>query len=224
MLKMERMKNDSGNGDELVMKVKLLEEEIDEKQRELEINKKITNEALEQLSHFQVHNTFLRSHIEAIEEKLQDFIKESPPDIGKNVQQSLDSLNICLIVEQVTENIFKVENETLHLFFEKGVLMAQQGGKTVSFNEWVQRYSAKVNSNHKRSKSEDIKLIAKESTNTIEASLDIVPEAEVEHEDEPLKKTATPMKQLGNSKTMKKSPSGKGIRSYSPILSKKKGK
>ena len=222
VLKVERMKKDMGSQEDLMIRLKLLEDEIEEKQRELEINKKITNEALEQLSHFQVHNTFLRSHIEVIEEKLQDYLKDSPPDIEKLIHQNLQALGLSLIVLQVTENIFKIENETLHLFFDRAELMVQHGGKTLSFVEWVQKYEWKNNSSHKRSKSEDVKVQTKEVYTNSEVILDIVPEEEVEHEEEPTKRQKTPSKQQVNSKGLKKSPSGKILRNYSPILSKKK--
>jgi hypothetical protein len=60
----------------------------------------------------------------------------------------------------------------------------------------------------------------------VEAALDIVPEAEVEveNEEEPMKKMKTPAKTFMMGKVIKRSPSGKGIRNYSPILSKKKSK
>jgi hypothetical protein len=222
LLKVEKIKKEQATQEELQLKIKMLEEEIEEKQKELEINKKITNEALEQLSHFQVHNTFLRSHIEAIEEKLQEFLKESPPDIEKLVQHHLRSLDLDLSIVQVTENIFKIDNETLHLFFEKTELMVQQAGKTNTFVSWLDKFNWKNNC-HKRSKSEDVKINTKEIQGSPEAALDVVLEEEVEHDEEPLKKQKTPVKPQ-NGKTLKKSPSGKILRNYSPILSKKKGK
>ncbi|OMJ88365.1 hypothetical protein SteCoe_9681 [Stentor coeruleus] len=222
LLKVEKLKKEQTTQEELALKIKVLEENIEEKQRELEINKKITNEALEQLSHFQVHNTFLRSHIEAIEEKLQEFIKESPPDIARLVQHHLDALDMPVKSTQVTENIFKIENETLHLYFDKNELMAQQGGKTTTFIDWVQKFKWKNKATHKRSKSEDAKVPQKELSTPIEAKLDIVPEVEIEHEEEPQKKSTTPVKTAPSIKILKKSPSGKIIRNYSPILSKKK--
>ena len=223
VLKVERMRKDSGSQEQLMVRITLLEEEIEEKHRELEINKKITNEALEQLSHFQVHNTFLRSHIEVIEDKLQDYLKDSPPDIGKLIHQNLQALGLSLTVLQVTENIFKVENENLHLYFDRAELMVQHAGKTSSFVEWAQRFEWKRSSSHKRSKSEDFKVQAIEGFKDSEVILDIVPEEEeVEHEEEPSKRMKTPSKQQVSSKGMKKSPSGKILRNYSPILSKKK--
>lgn len=222
ILKVEKLKKEQTSQEELALKIKVLEEEINEKKRELEINKKITNEALEQLNHFQVHNTFLRSHIEAIEEKLQEFIKESPPDIARLVQHHLEALEIPVKSTQVTENIFKIENETLHLYFDKNELMAQQGGKTITFIDWVQKFKWKNKTNHKRSKSEDVKVQPKDLSAPVDAILDIVPEAELEHEEEPQKKPTTPVKAPSAAKALKKSPSGKIIRNYSPILSKKK--
>lgn len=223
LVKVEKLKKDQASQEDLNLKIKLLEDEIEEKQKELEINKKITNEALEQLSHFQVHNTFLRSHIESIEEKLQDFIKDSPPDIEKLIQHHLRSLNLNLSIIQVTENIFKIENETLHLFFDRSELMAQQGGKTSTFISWLEKFDWKNSNLHKRSKSEDTIMHIKETQNNAETKLDIVPEEELEQEEEPLKKQKTPIKPQA-SKTLKKSPSGKILRNYSPILSKKKAK
>lgn len=222
LLKIEKIKKEGSSQDELLIKIKLLEDEIEEKQRELEINKKITNEALEQLSNFQVHNTFLRSHIEVIEEKLQDYLKDSPPDIEKLIHHHLQALGISLTVQKVTENIYKIENETLHLFFERAELMVQQGGKTSSFVEWVQKYEWKNSLSHKRSKSEDVKVQSKESCTHNEAILDIVPEESLEQEEEPTKRQKTPNKQQAPSKNIKKSPSNKILRNYSPILSKKK--
>ena len=55
-------------------------------------------------------------------------------------------------------------------------------------------------------------------------TLDVVPEVENDYEEEPPKKITTPVKSIVYNKGIKKSPSGKIIRNYSPILSKKKGK
>lgn len=224
MLKIEKIKKDNNSQDELESKIKLLEDEIEEKQRELEINKKITSEALDQLSHFQMHNTFLRGHIEAIEDQMQGFLNEPAPDIGKIVQDHLEALAIPGKFYQITENIFKINNETLHLFFDKGELMAQHGGKTIPFEKWLENSQAKNESMHKRSKSEDPKICNKEFSNGIEVTLDVVPEEADDHEEEPRKKPVTPVKFAAGNKAIRKSPSGKLIRSYSPILHKKKSK
>ena len=135
MLKIEKLKTDQNTDDDLELKIKLLEDEVSDKQRELDINKKIMNEALEQLSHFQAHNSFLRSHIEAIEDKMKNIIKESPPDIFKLVQNHLEAMSISVKAVQVTENIFKIDNESLHIFVNKNELMVQQGGHTTTFVE-----------------------------------------------------------------------------------------
>ena len=132
-------------------------------------------------------------------------------------------MNLNLSVIQVTENIFKVENETLHLFFDRTELMAQQGGKTSTFFNWLQKFDWKNTNLHKRSKSEDTIIHIKEAQNNPETKLDIVLEEDFEQEEEPLKKQKTPIKAQA-SKTLKKSPSGKILRNYSPILSKKKAK
>ena len=222
ILAVEKIKNDYNTQEELLITIKALEDEIEEKQRELEINKKITDEALQQLSYFQVHNTFLRSHIESIEDKMQDMVKEKAPDIGKLVEHYLEGMSIPVKAVQVTENIFRIDNETIHLFIEKDELMAQQGEKKMTFVEWAQNLKSK--NNHKRSKSEDTMAIGKETCNSLEACLDIVPEAEAEIEEEPQKRTTTPVRAPVYNKVIKRSPSGKIARNYSPILSKKKGK
>ena len=224
LLKIEKLKTDQNTDDDLELKIKLLEDEVSDKQRELDINKKIMNEALEQLSHFQAHNSFLRSHIEAIEDKMKNIIKESPPDIFKLVQNHLEAMSISVKAVQVTENIFKIDNESLHIFVNKNELMVQQGGHTTTFVEWIQRNKWKNDPNHKRSKSEENKSQSKESTSSIEMTLDVVPEVENDYEEEPPKKITTPVKSIVYNKGIKKSPSGKIIRNYSPILSKKKGK
>ena len=224
LLKVEKIKKEQSSQEEMLVKIRMLEDEIDERQRELDINKKITDEALEQLSHFQVHNTFLRSHIESIEEKMQGMLKEPPPDIGRLVNHHLEALSVPLKVSQVTENIFKIGSETVHLYFDRGELMAQHGGKTIPFVQWIQHIQDKNEANHKRSKSEDHKLVSRDNACNLEAKLDIVPEEEGEHEDEPKRKPTTPVKFTGYNKSVKKSPSGKISRNYSPILHKKKGK
>jgi hypothetical protein len=221
VLKLEKIKKDQNSEEELLLKIKILEDEIEEKQRELEINKKITNEALEQLSHFQVHNTFLRSHIESIEHKMQNLTQETSEEISQLVQYHLEAMSIPIKAIQVTENIFKIGNETIHLFFDKNELMVQQGGKTLLFVDWLQRNQWKTFANHKRSKSEENKNPCKETNGSLDPCLDTVLEVENEHEDEPAKKNYTPVKNSAAVK-VKKSPSGKIIRSYSPILSKKK--
>ena len=135
MLELEKLKNNNNAQEELLLKIKELEDEIEEKQRELEINKKITDEALQQLSQFQVHNTFLRSHIELIEIKMQDANKENPLDIGKLLEHDLKKISFPNKAIQVTENIFKIDNEAIHLFIENDELLTQQEGKKITFIE-----------------------------------------------------------------------------------------
>lgn len=172
---------------------------------ELELNKSNLTEALERINDFQTHNTKLRTYIETIEEKSTLLIKENINDITQIIINHLDLLSINATVTRISENFYKIDNETLLLTINNGELVTQQDSKYISFVEWLQKNKWKSCSR------ED----TEESCDKFK-KLDTVPEEEEEDEKTFIASPERPVKNV----VPKKSPNYRA-KDYSPILRKK---
>ena len=193
---------------DLLEKIELLKGTSKEKTNELEGKKYNLSEAFEHINMFQVHNTELRSYLQTIEEKIEAN-EENCLSILEIVNNHLDALSITATVLKITENIYKIDNESLHLFIKNNELMTQQDSKIITFVEWLQK------NKWKSTAGEECEYINEKSK-----KLDTVPEEEEEDE---LLAPYTPVK--ASKKATKKSPNCKEKKKeFSPILSKKKYK
>lgn len=163
-------------------------------------------ETFMQIEQFHIQNTELRSYIQSIESKIEKNLS-SNQNITDLITSHLEMLSINADVIKITENIYKIDNESLHLFIQNNELMTQQGTQNITFIEWLQK-------NKWRAADEEPEFV-----NEKHKKLDTVPEEEEEEveEEEPVIKT--PVKK--NGKVPRKSPPIKSKKDFSPILKKK---
>lgn len=171
---------------------------------ELELNKSNLIEALERMEDFQAHNTKLRSYIQSLEEKSTKLVAEDFTDITQIIHNHLDLLSINATVVKITENLYKIDHETLYLYVKNGELMTQQDSKVLCFVEWLQKNKWKSYSRETEESCDKCK------------KLDTVPEEEDEDEIVFIMSPAKPVKQAA----ARKSPNARS-RDYMPILRKK---
>ncbi|OMJ94302.1 hypothetical protein SteCoe_2498 [Stentor coeruleus] len=183
--------------------VKNLEMALCDIKFELELNKSNFTEAVERMNDFQAHNTKLRNYIETIEEKSIKLIEEDLKDITQVIINHLDLLSINASVIRISENLYRIDNETLLVMINNGELVIQQDSKFISFVEWLQKNKWKSREDTEES-SEKFK------------KLDTVPEEEEEDEKTFIVSPEKPVKKV----VAKRSPNYR-TKDYSPILRKK---
>ena len=121
---------------EKLAKLKSLQDILYEKNYELEVTRENLNRTFDSISDYQIHNSSLRSYIQSFEEKREDFEKnENPVDPYNLIINHLDALSITAHVQKVTENIYKIDEESIHLFIKNGELMTQNNSKNITFVE-----------------------------------------------------------------------------------------
>ena len=203
IIKHERSKKILNEDLELAEKIELLHHSLRQKNSELEDVKHNRKEAFEQIHSFQAHNTELRAYIQSLEEKAEGVLTNSYLDIQSLVNNHMEMLSISAEVVKITENIYKIDNESLHLFIKNGELMTQQNSKELTFVEWLQK------NKWKSVPGEDTEFLCEKSK-----KLDTVPEED--EDDEPI--SLTPAK--NQKRIARQSPPIKPKKDFSPVLRK----
>ena len=115
----------------------------------------------------------------------------------------MEMLSISAEEVKITENIYKIDNESLHLFIKNGELMTQQNSKELTFVEWLQK------NKWKSVLGEDTEYLCEKSK-----KLDTVPEED--EDDEPI--SLTPAK--NQKRIARQSPPIKPKNDFSPAKKK----
>eukprot|EP00361_Fabrea_salina_P007213 CAMPEP_0202436108 /NCGR_PEP_ID=MMETSP1345-20130828/23090_1 /ASSEMBLY_ACC=CAM_ASM_000843 /TAXON_ID=342563 /ORGANISM="Fabrea Fabrea salina" /LENGTH=262 /DNA_ID=CAMNT_0049049373 /DNA_START=299 /DNA_END=1084 /DNA_ORIENTATION=- len=155
-LKLQKLKNAQEDQEYLKTKIHDLENELSNLKFSYEEQTKLTREAMKQLDYAHEFNNELQAECGLLESKLKEWVGDYSEEIvvrEPSIEELLDNVTRSMTlppqIEKVTDNIYRINKETVHLFVKNGMLYIEQGKKVLLFNEW-----AKEGSKHTRSKSE----------------------------------------------------------------------
>ena len=217
-LKLQKLKNTQEDQEYLKTKIQDLETELSNLKFSYEEQTKLTHEAMKQLDYAHEFNNELQAECGLLESKLEEWVGDYSEEIvvrEPSIEELLDNVTRSMTlppqIEKVTDNIYRINKETVHLFVKNGMLYIEQGKKILLFNEWV-----KEGSKHTRSKSETLT----EMSTVSEYSNDLYPVPEEEEYYQPPPKSTPRTGSVVAS--LCRTPPRLSLKSFRPILNRRK--